>query len=209
MLKTTTSKCKLCRREGAKLFLKGERCNSAKCAMTKRNYPPGQHGQKGYPRLTEYGTQLREKQKAKKIYGLREIPFKNYYLKASKKTGNTAEIILQLLELRLDNVVYRSGFAPSRNMARQLINHGHIKINNRKVDIPSYTLKPNDVISIKTKSQGMKIFAELAKTLEKLEVPVWLKLDKKALTCTVLSKPTMDIVKPPFALNLIVEFYSR
>lgn len=209
MAKYIGPKCKLCRRAGEKLMLKGERCDSAKCAMVKRNFPPGQHAQKGYPRLTEYGIQLKEKQKAKKSYGLLEKQFRNYYEKATQKSDNTAETLLQFLEMRLDNVVYRSGLASSRAKARQLVSHGHFLVNGKKVNIPSYQVSQGDKITVKEKSLTGIEFANTLKTIEKKEIPSWLKVDKKTLNCEVQARPTTEIVQPPFALNLIIEFYSR
>lgn len=209
MAKNLDPKCKQCRRRGEKLFLKGERCTSPKCAIIKRNYPPGIHGVKGKKFLTNYGQQLSEKQKAKKFYGILEKQFKNYYLKSIKKFGNTAEILLQMLELRLDNVVFRLGFTKSREEARQLVSHGHFMVNNKKVNIPSYQVKLKDVISLKPGKEKLKLYTNLSKKLEKYEVPSWLSLDAKELKGKVLNQPTIVEIKPPFNPTLIVEFYSR
>jgi len=209
MAKYSGPKCKLCRRAGEKLFLRGERCESSKCAMVKRNYPPGMHGQKGQVRLTEFGTQLKEKQKAKKIYGLQERILHNYYLKAANSKGNNAELMLQLLELRIDNLIYRAGFAPSRAKARQLVNHGHFLIKGRRVNIPSYQVKINEIISVSEKKLATTNFQTVLKTIEKKEIPQWLKVDKQKLSCQLIAKPTLEDIKPPFALNQIIEFYSR
>jgi len=209
MAKDLDSKCKLCRRAGEKLFLKGERCSSAKCVILKRNYPPGQHGIRNRRFLTNYGKQLQEKQKAKRIYGLLEKQFKNYYLKAVKKQGNTGELLLQLLEMRFDNIIYRTGLAKSRRQARQMINHGHFTINGRKVNIPSYQVKAKDEIAIKANKSNIKNFENVSKALEKIEMPDWLKFDVKELKAKVASKPTLDELKPQFNPTLIVEFYSR
>lgn len=209
MAKSTDPKCKQCRREGIKLFLKGEKCFSVKCPMIKRNYPPGIHGQKGRRRSTEYGTQLREKQKAKRIYGILERQFRNYYLKAIRQKGDTGEIIQQLLETRLDNVVYKAGFAQSHKQARQMVNHGLFSVNNKKVNIPSFQLKPKDEIAIKPQRAEAKIFADLDKKLEKQNIPAWLSLDLKAKKIKVLNKPKQGELEQTFNPRLIVEFYSR
>ncbi|MBD3359874.1 MAG: 30S ribosomal protein S4 [Candidatus Buchananbacteria bacterium] len=209
MARNLDPKCKQCRRAGQKLFLKGERCNTAKCAMVKRNFPPGVHGSKGYGRLTDYGIQLREKQKAKKIYRLMENQFKNYFIKAHKTKENTENILLQLLEMRLDNVVYRAGFAKSRDFARQLISHNHFLINGQKVNIPSYQVKVNDVISFKEKSQNSKSFVNLKEQIKKNEPISWLSVDPDKLEIKVVDKPSIDESKGEFDPKLIVEFYSR
>lgn len=209
MAKDLSAKCKQCRRAGEKLFLKGERCHTTKCAMVKKNYPPGMHGQKGYQRITEYGTQLREKQKAKKTYGILEKQFKNYYIKASKKSENTADVMLQLLEMRLDNVVYRAGFASSRRSARQQVNHGHFLVNDKKVNIPSYQVKVGDKISVTKKSLANKKFQEILKIIEKRELISWLKVNKKELSCEMTAPPDKVSVRPNFAIHQIIEFYSR
>jgi len=209
MAKNLDPKCKQCRREGEKLFLKGDRCNSPKCAMVKRNYPPGAHGGKGPSRLTNYGQQLREKQKAKRIYGLLEKQFKNYFKKAVNKKGDTGEILSQLLELRLDNVVFRLGFAKSRRAARQLVNHGHFLINDKKNNIPSYQVDINDVISIREKSLETSSFKGLSKGLEKYEAPSWLVLDPKELKGRILSMPGDNDLVQGINMKLIVEYYSR
>lgn len=209
MARSLDPKCKQCRREGIKLFLKGEKCFSAKCPMIKRNYPPGVHGPKGRRRSTEYGTQLREKQKAKKIYGILERQFRNYYLKAIRQKGDTGEIIQQLLETRLDNVIYKAGFAQSRKQARQMVNHGLFLVNDKKVNIPSFQLKPKDEITIKPQKTKAKIFADLDKKLEKYNVPSWLNLDLKAKKIKVLNKPKQEELEQTFNPRLIVEFYSK
>ncbi len=209
MAKYTGPKCRLCRRQGEKLFLKGERCNSVKCALVKRNFPPGQHAQKGYPRLTEYGLQLKEKQKAKKTYGILERQFRNYYQKASQKQENTTAVFLQLLEMRLDNIVYRAGLAASRTEARKMVNHGHFLVQGKKVDIPSCQIKVGQEIRVKPNSLTKKYFQELLKVIEKRETVAWLKVDKKNLVCQVVGKPTLENTQTNFALNMIIEFYSR
>ncbi|MFA5188362.1 MAG: 30S ribosomal protein S4 [Patescibacteria group bacterium] len=202
-------KCKQCRRTGQKLFLKGERCNSPKCAMVKRNFPPGAHGSNGYPRLTDYGKQLMEKQKAKKIYHLMETQFKNYFQKASKSKGNTEGVLLELLEMRFDNIVYRLGIAPSRDLARQLISHKHFLINSKSVNIPSYQLKIGDIITIKNKSKDLKIFSNLKESLKKAEPSSWLILDYSKLEAKVVDKPKLEEAKGEFDPKLVVEFYSK
>ncbi|MBU0649187.1 30S ribosomal protein S4 [Patescibacteria group bacterium] len=209
MSKYIGSKCKLCRREGEKLFLKGERCFSAKCAIVKRNFPPGMHGAKRKARLTGYGIQLREKQKAKRLYGLLERQFRKYFETARKKKGSTSEVLVKLLEMRFDNVIYRLGFATSRSKARQMIGHGLFTINGRKVNIPSYNVRPNDIIKIKENKAGKKIFENLKDKLKKHETPSWLLLDAKKLEAKVLSGPAGDELKQIFDSKLIVEFYSR
>lgn len=202
-------KCKQCRREGAKLFLKGDRCSTSKCAIVKRNYPPGLHGAKGNKRLTGYGTQLREKQKAKRIYNILEKQFRNYFEKAVNQKGNTGEELLKFLELRLDNVVYLLGFAKSRNSARQVVCHGHILVNDKKVDIPSYQLKVNDVISVSEKASKNIFFKDLSKFLQKRETVKWILLDAKELKGKIIEFPKREDLKQPIDLKLIVEFYSR
>jgi small subunit ribosomal protein S4 len=203
------SRCAQCRREGEKLFLKGDRCNLAKCAMVRRGYPPGVHGPKGKIRLTGYGTQLREKQKAKRIYGIFEKQFKNYFEKAIKKKGDTSEFLLQLLEMRFDNVVYRLGIGKSRQSARQLVGHGLLAVNGKKVTIPSYQVKVGDIISIKTNAAAKKVFQNLPQTLAKFEPPAWLALDVAKAEGKITRKPTKDDVKTQFDLKMIIEFYSR
>lgn len=209
MSKNLGPKCKQCRREGAKLLLKGDRCQSSKCAMVKRNYQPGAHGVKRSARLTEYGVQLREKQKAKRYYGLLEKQFNNYYKKAIKQKGNTVDSFIQMLEKRLDNIVYCLGCAKSRRQARELVNHGHFKVNGRRVNIPSYQLKLNDEIELVEKSKTNKFFQDIIKELPKSKVPDWLNLDVKSLKAKVVELPSIENVKPIFNTKLIIEFYSR
>jgi small subunit ribosomal protein S4 len=208
MAKNLDSTCKKCRREGAKLFLKGEKCNSPKCPVLKRNYPPGAHGPKGNKRSTEYGQQLREKQKAKKIYAILERQFRNYYRKAIRQKGDTGEILRQMLELRFDNVVYRSGLVSSRAMARQLISHGFFFIKGKKVNIPSYQMKPKDEITINPNKSKAKAFAGL--DLEKQDnIISWLFVSKPEMKIKIVSKPTAEDFDQSFNPRLIVEFYSR
>jgi len=209
MARNLNPKCKQCRRSGQKLFLKGERCNSPKCAMVKRNFPPGVHGSSGYPRLTDYGVQLMEKQKAKKIYHLLETQFKNYFQKASKSKGNTEGVLLELLEMRLDNIIYRLGFALSRDLARQLISHKHVLVNNKVINIPSYQARIGDIISLKEKSKNLKILNNLKEQIKKAEPVSWLVLDPNKLEAKVVDKPKLEKAKGEFDPKLIVEFYSK
>lgn len=209
MAKEKKSKCARCRREGEKLFLKGDRCNTAKCALIRRSYPPGMHGPKGKVRLTGYGTQLREKQKARRIYSILEKQFKNYFIKASKKKGDTSDFLLQLLEMQLDNVIYRLGIARSRQQARQIVSHGLILVNNKKVNIPSYQVKAGQTISIKPSMLEKPLFQNLPQNLKKHETPNWLALDINKIEGKVLGSPKKEEVKTQFDPKLIVEFYSR
>ncbi|KKR19145.1 MAG: SSU ribosomal protein S4p (S9e) [Parcubacteria group bacterium GW2011_GWE2_39_37] len=202
-------KCKQCRRLGEKLFLKGERCNTAKCGIVKRNFPPGVHGAKGKTRQTEYGLQLQEKQRAMKEYRLMEKQFRLNFEKAKNQTGNVNENFLRLLETRLDNTIYRLGFAESRDKARQLITHGHIRINNKKVTIPSYTVKTGDIITIKESSKQSKVFSSLTDKLKKFDTPSWLNLEANILTGKVLHSPTIADLNVNFNPQMIVEYYSR
>ncbi len=203
--------CKLCRREGKKLFLKGERCFSVKCAIVKRNYPPGVHGPKKKPRLTPFGIQLREKQKAKRFYGLREKQFQNYFQKAVQKTGDTGEIFLSLLERRLDNVVYRLGLAKSRKHARQLVSHGHFLVSGKKVDIASYQVRPSEIISINDHSKNDVFFLSLKEQDGSKEQLVgWLSLDWKNQDGKVIGLPKIgDFEHLDFDVKQIVEYYSK
>jgi small subunit ribosomal protein S4 len=209
MAKILGPKCKLCRREGVKLYLKGERCFSTKCAIVKRNYPPGIHGVKGRSKPSGYGSQLREKQKAKRYYGLLERQFRLYFEMASRKKENTLEALLLLLELRLDTVVFRLGFASSHREARQLVNHGHFIVNGRKVNIPSYRLKIGDEISISEPSKKMPHFQSLMSRLAKYEPPLWISSDVKRLQGKIISQPTHEHIAPVFDVKQIIEFYSR
>lgn len=203
--------CKKCRRAGEKLFLKGEKCNSPKCPMVKRSFPPGAHGAKGQARLTDYGKQLKEKQKAKRIYGLREKQFRSYFEKAFKKTGNTVELLLMILENRLDNVVYRLGLASSRAKARQLVTHAHFKVNGKKVDIPSYQVKNGDEITIREKSLESPVFKDLSEKLKdkEKEIVSWLDLDAKELKGKVIGKPDTKNAGLNIDWRMIIEFYSK
>lgn len=203
-------KCKQCRRVGEKLFLKGERCFTSKCSMIKRNYPPGVHGPKGTKRLSEYGRQLKEKQKLIKTYRLQEKQFSNYFKKAKKMTGQTGENLLKLLEMRLDNILYQLKIFKSRDKARQIINHGHLIVNNKKVDIPSYQIKIGDIINIKPKSLENKFFKEILKKINKKELPSWLAyINEKELKIKVTNLPTQEEISTGIDVAMIVEYYSR
>lgn len=207
--KRLNNKCNRCRRAGEKLFLKGEKCSAVKCPLIRRGYPPGQHGGSKRVRLTGFGEQLKEKQKAKRIYGLRERQFANYVKKASRQKGNTAEALLELLERRLDNAVFRLGLAKSREAARQMVSHRHFLVDGRSVNISSYEVKPNQVISPRDKSRTKKIFENLAVSLAKYETPVWLFLDANNLTGKVLGRPKTEDIQVNFDPKKIIEFYSR
>jgi small subunit ribosomal protein S4 len=203
------SVCRLCRREGMKLFLKGERCYTDKCAFERRGYPPGQHGQ-GRIKFSDYGIQLREKQKVKRIYGISERQFRNYFEKADRQKGITGTNLLILLERRLDNTVYRLGFTTSRQEARQLAGHGHLLVNGIKVNIPSYLVKPNDVIEIKGKSQGMERIKDSLEGVARKGVPSWLELKKDQCKGIVKAWPIREeLTTPPIQEQLIVELYSK
>lgn len=208
MARYTGPSCRLCRREGMKLYLKGDRCYSEKCAIDRRGYAPGQHGQ-GRRKLSEYGIQLREKQKAKRIYGVLERQFRKYYEMAERMKGVTGENLLQLLERRLDNVVYRLGLASSRAEARQLVRHGHFQVNGRKVNIPSYLVDVGDVITVKEKSRNSKRIKELVERAQDRTVPDWLQMDYERLEGKVIELPTKEHIDIPIEEHLIVEFYSR
>ena len=200
--------CRLCRRDGVKLFLKGERCYTSKCAIERRKYPPGQHGQR-LRTLGDYGVQLREKQKLKRIYRVLERQFSNYFKEAVRRKGVTGEILLQLLELRLDNTVYRMGFGLSRRQARQLVNHGHFTVNGRKVNIPSYQVRPGDTIAVAEGSKKAGAIVEALAATGGRRVPEWLTLDVNAMSGQVGSVPTREQIDTQVQEALIVEFYSR
>ena len=208
MARNTGSVCRMCRREGTKLFLKGEKCFSQKCAVAKRPTPPGQHGQARQRKMSEYGLQLREKQKARRAYGLLETQFRRTHDKALKMKGVSGENLLQLLERRLDNVVYRAGMAASRAQARQLVNHGHFLVNGKKVDIPSFTVKSDDVITVRARSKEMDHFKAVREGSTRI-LPKWLSLNADELTATVAALPARDDVDFSLQENMIVEFYSR
>lgn len=203
-------KCTLCRREGEKLFLKGERCFSSKCAIVKRNYAPGAHGQsKKMSKLTDYGRQLRDKQAAKRLYGLREKQFRNYVLKSMKKRENTVEVLIRLLEGRLDNVVYRMGYCPSRSAARQLVGHGFINVNGKKVDVPSFQVRPKDIITLIPVKTNKKISNDIKERIKSKETPIWIHLDKEKLEAKILELPKLGEGEKAFNVQSVVEFYSR
>ncbi|NLM52696.1 MAG: 30S ribosomal protein S4 [Firmicutes bacterium] len=208
MARYTGPVCRQCRREGVKLYLKGERCYTEKCSIDRRNYAPGQHGQRRR-KLSEYGLQLREKQKARRIYGVLESQFRKYFREASRRKGIAGENLLQILESRLDNIVYRMGFALSRPEARQLVKHGHFAVNGRKVNIPSYQVRPGDVISVRESSKNKGRFKELAELTRNQGTMEWLEVDSENLTGKVIRLPSRDEIDTPIAEHLIVELYSR
>jgi small subunit ribosomal protein S4 len=201
--------CRLCRREDMKLFLKGERCYTDKCGYERRSYPPGQHGQARRRKRSDYGEQLREKQKVKRIYGIAERQFRGYYYKASRMKGVTGDNLIQLLERRLDNVVYRMGFASDHAEARQLVRHGHFKINGRRVNIPSYLVRSNDADEVGEKSRTVGRIVEALGAVERRGVPRWIELDKDAFKGVVKTMPARDDVTLPIREQLIVELYSK
>ncbi|HAN21245.1 MAG: 30S ribosomal protein S4 [Clostridiales bacterium GWF2_36_10] len=210
MARYTDAACRQCRREGCKLFLKGERCFSDKCSVTRRNQAPGQHGAgSGRKRVKEYGLQLREKQKAKRYYGILEKQFKNYFVKADKKEGQTGENLLTMIERRLDNVVYRMGMAESRKEARQLVLHGHFRVNGKKINIPSYIVSKDDVISLKEGSRKSEKIKMLIENITARTVPAWMSIDKENIVTTITALPTRADVDFPFEEHLIVELYSK
>lgn len=208
MARTTGSVCRLCRREGMKLFLKGERCFTDKCAIERRNYPPGQHGQ-GRKKFSEYSIQLREKQKVKRIYGVFERQFRRYFHLAEQKRGVTGENLLITLERRLDNIVYRMSFANSRSEARQLVRHGHFAVNGAKVSIPSYLVSPGDVVTVRERSRKVPSIAEAVELSQRRGVPEWLELDRDALSGNVKALPERAELTMPINETLIVELYSK
>ncbi|MFA6534390.1 MAG: 30S ribosomal protein S4 [Patescibacteria group bacterium] len=203
------STCSQCRRTGVKLFLKGDLCLSSKCTLVKRNYPPGVHGVKGRSKLTSYGEQLQEKQKAKRIYGILEKQFSKYYREASRRGGENGENLMQILEMRLDNVVYRLGFAASRPQARQMVSHGFFTIKDKKVNIPSYQVRIGEVIALSAKAKKSKLFQTIQERLTKALVPSWLGLEPSKLSAKVLDKPKAAEMENSFSVKSIIEFYSR
>lgn len=209
MARYTGSVCKLCRREGLKLFLKGDRCFSPKCAIEKRNYPPGEHGQRRVKKVTDYGLQLREKQKMKRVYGILERQFRNYFHMAERQKGMTGENLLRLLERRLDNVVYRVGFASSRIEARQIVRHGHLLVNGRRVDIPSYLVRPGDQVQVSDKSREMLAIKAALEGVKKRELPSWLELDPQAMRGVVRALPAREDIVIPVQEQLVVALYSK
>ncbi|MBI4640891.1 MAG: 30S ribosomal protein S4 [Candidatus Tectomicrobia bacterium] len=211
MARYRDSVCRLCRRENIKLFLKGERCFTEKCAISRRNYAPGQHGQRR-PTLSDYGVQLREKQKVRRVYGVLEQQFRNYFKIASKSKGITGENLLQFLERRLDNIVYRMGFAESRSQARQLVRHGHLTINGRKVDIPSYLIRVGEVVEVHEKSKNLEMIKAALERVDEKGKPEWLEVDKERLRGSIVRLPNrQDLLSMPIPIQeqLIVEYYSK
>jgi small subunit ribosomal protein S4 len=208
MSRYTDNKCKLCRREGMKLFLKGQRCFTEKCAVSRRDYPPGVHAQKR-AKVTEYGVRLREKQKLKRIYGVHEQKFKTYFHEAERLKGNTGENLMMLLERRLDNVVLASGFALSRNHARQLINHGHFRVNERKVDVCSFQVRPGDVITPSTREDTRKTVGQAVEVNKSQPVPAWIEVSGDALTSRIVGIPRREDVPHPIQEQLIIELCSK
>ncbi len=208
MARYTDAKCRLCRREGMKLYLKGDRCYTDKCAIARRAYAPGQHGQ-GRKKMSEYGIQLREKQKVRRIYGILEKQFRDYFAEAERRKGVTGENLLRLLELRLDNVVYRMGFGESRAEARQLVRHGHFTVNGKKVDIPSYQTGLNDLIAVKAASKSTEKFKELAENSASKTAPQWLSVNAEMMEARIVALPVREDIDLPIEEHLIVELYSR
>lgn len=206
--------CRLCRREGMKLYLKGERCLGPKCPLVKRqpnkNYPPGHHGQKRTRRPSEFALQLREKQRLKRLYGILERQFRRHFEEAERRPGLTGDNLLQILERRLDNVVYRLGFADSRRQARQLVTHGHFLVNGRKTDVPSYLVRPGDIVAVRPESRQREYFQVVQETARAKAVPSWLTRDLETMSGRVVSVPTLDQIElPSINTQLVVEYYSR
>jgi len=204
----------VCRREGLKLYLKGARCDGPKCPIVKRqpakNFPPGQHGQRRTRRPSEFGLQLREKQKVRRFYGVMESQFHKHFVEAERRGGVTGDNLLQILESRLDNVIYRMGFADSRRQARQLVRHGHFVVNGRKTNVPSFLVKPGDIVSVRTQSRNRTYFTDYGEVLSTRKAPDWMSIDSSALSGRVLSLPARDQVEvPSFNEALVVEHYSR
>ena len=208
MARSTESACHICRRENMKMYLKGDRCFSDKCALDRRPYPPGQHGQ-GRVKYSEYGVQLREKQKVKRMYGLLEKQFSLFYDRAAAKKGKPGENLLQALELRLDNVVYRAGFADTRASARQLVRHGHISVNGKRVNIPSAMMAQNSVIEVREAARKIPLVVKALENVDRRGVPGWIELDKSAFKATVKALPVREDLTMPINEQLIVELYSK
>jgi small subunit ribosomal protein S4 len=204
----TGAVCRHCRREGLKLFLKGERCYTDKCAIERRNYPPGEHGQ-ARPKFSEYSIQLREKQKLRRIYGVLERQFRRYFAMADRGRGVTGETLLQLLERRFDNIVYRLGFATSRAEARQLVRHGHFRVNGRKVDVPSYLVRPGDTITVRERSRQVARIREALELAQRRGVPEWLEVSAEAFAGSVKALPARADLTMPINEKLVVELYSK
>ena len=209
MARYTGSSCRVCRRQGAKLFLKGQRCYTDKCGFDKRSYAPGQHGKGQRIKLSNYGMQLREKQKVKKIYGILERQFRKYFQTASRSKGITGSKLLELLERRLDNVIFRSSFVSSRPEARQMVMHGHVLVNNKKVDIPSYSVKTGDIVVIKPKEKTIKRVKESAEKLKDRPCPSWIEVDKVGLRTKIARLPERNDMAADIKEQLIVELYSK
>lgn len=211
MARYTGPVCKLCRREGEKLFLKGDRCFTAKCSFEKRSYPPGVHGRRARFRrkTTDFGTQLREKQKARRMYGVMERQFRRYFREAERRPGVTGANLLQILESRLDSVVHRMGFAGSRAQARQLVRHGHFEVNGKKTDIPSFLVKPGDQITVREKSRSTPYFQTVTEEMEHRFVPEWLIVDTSKLSGRLLALPAREEMETTLSEQLITEYYSR
>lgn len=206
------SKCKICRRSGIKLFLKGERCFSQKCAMIKRPYPPGKKGKRRRSPLSEYGKELREKQKLRNLYGLGERQFKKYVrevLGKRRKVADVSALLIKILESRLDNVVFRMGFSSSRNQARQLVSHGYFLVNGKSLNIPSYRTKKGDIVTLKPTKVQKAIFKNLKSVIKKYKTPKWLELDAQKLEAKIIGIPTLEEVAPPVEITAIFEFYSK
>jgi len=202
--------CRLCRREGMKLFLKGERCHSEKCGIEKRNFPPGQHGKDRRPKIVGYGLQLREKQKTRRYYGLQERQFRNLFEKAARMKGITGDTMLNMLERRIDNVIYRMGFGTSRAQARQIVRHGHIQVNGHKVDIPSFLVKPNDLVEVRERSRKNAAILAARDATAHAPTPNWLEVDREALKARVVGVPKREeLVQIQLNEQLIVELYSK
>ena len=209
MARYTGPAARLCRREGMKLFLKGERCQTDKCAIERRNFPPGQHGKERRPRLLGYGLQLREKQKLRRIYGILEDQFRRYFEKAAVRKGITGQLLLQFLERRLDNVVYRMGLATSRAQGRQFVRHGHFQVNGRKVNIPSYLVKPGELVEVRVGSREMPALLANREATGHQAVPGWIEMDRANLRAKILSNPQRQEIALPIQEQLIVELYSK
>lgn len=209
MARYTGPVCRLCRREDMKLFLKGERCYTDKCGYERRSYPPGQHGQSRRKKRSDYGEQLREKQKVKRLYGIAERQFRGYFFKATRMKGVAGENLIQLLERRLDNVVYRMGFASDHAEARQLVRHGHFTINGKKVNIPSYLVRPRDVVQVRESSKTITRIAEALAAVDRRGVPQWIELDKDGMRGGVKQLPAREDVTLPIREQLIIELYSK
>lgn len=209
MARYRDSVCKLCRREGTKLFLKGERCFTEKCAYERRGYAPGEHGRRRRMKESDYGLQLREKQKARRMYGIGERQFRGWFAKAERQKGITGSVMLQMLECRLDNLIYRMAFAPSRNAARQLVRHRHFTVNNRVVDIPSYLLKAGDTIRVREKSRELGVIQNALEARGRADAPSWLEVDAQGMSGRLLHIPEREEMQIPVQESLIVELYSK